>query len=599
MKPAIAFGANSPAEAAEYIDQLGACTRCLSCKEIASSRRKTAEPASANETAHIDPEGLVCERCGLGRPLHYYNASTVKNRRRNKSQICNVCNCATLCKSCGQWKQSKDFRAGADSCKMCQLIICSACGENKKPDEYIRSHVYTFYSKGQNIQCEACHKAGMITRATKNKTYSESFIRTSRCKICGKNKQLRDFRRINWERTDMCRNCETLPCAGCAATLPQKDFSYRDANNFFSRGGRVVCLTCKKRGRSTRFPTQYMCTGPCKKHLPISAYPRFAHSLKRELPHMMCKTCTTNRKICQLIKCSTCGEEKKPDAYNHVHNFYLKSQNIQCEACHNAETITKAATNRTYSDSFCHTFPCRNCGEHKPLLDFRRKNWKRIDVCRKCETLQCARCAASLPRESFSNRDASNFFSRGSTVVCLQCKKCGFRSRHHEEYLCTGPCQKFLPISGFPRKTNELRQMMCIKCTTARQQRLQHLMKKSKRKKCTCNNQTTHTKKCPMHISFAGERPYPGCDVMSKADSDWLHRKRKWYTLPCRICGEHKPVVDFRSRHWKRTDVCRRCETVPCARCVASLPRDSFSWKDAYRFFTRGCTVVCLQCKNL
>ena len=165
-------------------------------------------------------------------------------------------------------------------------------------------------------------------------------------------------------------------------------------------------------------------------------------------------------------------------------------------------------------------------------MAFRRINWQRIDVCKKCELLPCKACSAMLPQHNFSCRDANNFFWRGGTVICLECKKRGCSPRHPKQYTCTGPCKKLLPISAFPpilyqNKKPVLHRMMCKTCSAAKEQRLRELMKTSKRKRCTCVHPLAHTERCAMHISFAGERPYPGCDVMSKEDSDWLQQRRK------------------------------------------------------------------------
>ena len=36
-----------------------------------------------------------------------------------------------------------------------------------------------------------------------------------------------------------------------------------------------------------------------------------------------------------------------------------------------------------------------------------------------------------------------------------------------------------------------------------------------------------------MHVRFAGERPYPGCDVMSREESDFLlNQEKNQYTNP-------------------------------------------------------------------
>ena len=355
MKPAVAFGANSPAEVSLYIDQCGAWTRCLTCKEMASKSRKDPAPSPSANTPLIDPEGLVCQHCKLRRPLYYYKASTLKNRNRDRKQTCNVCNGATFCVGCTQWKPNSEFRRSTDRCNMCQSIQCTTCGEEKKTTEYIRSHVYNYYSRQQNIQCRVCHESGTKTKASINKTYNETFCRVQRCRVCGEDQQFRAFRHKNGKRIDVCKKCELLPCTACSAMLPDSKFPSRDANNFFWRGGTIICLDCRKKGCSPRHPESITCTGPCKQVLPISAFP--------------------------------------------------------------------------------------------PIL---RRNAKR-----------------------------------------------------------------------------EKKRMICKKCIHAKETRLRELMKRSKRKGCTCKSQFTHTEKCPMHISFAGERPYPGCDVMSKEDSEWLHQRGK------------------------------------------------------------------------
>ena len=48
------------------------------------------------------------------------------------------------------------------------------------------------------------------------------------------------------------------------------------------------------------------------------------------------------------------------------------------------------------------------------------------------------------------------------------------------------------------------------------------LAKRSKRKGCVCQRLTGHAEKCPMHISYFGEMPYPWCDVMTRDESEWL-----------------------------------------------------------------------------
>ena len=63
---------------------------------------------------------------------------------------------------------------------------------------------------------------------------------------------------------------------------------------------------------------------------------------------------------------------------------------------------------------------------------------------------------------------------------------------------------------------------------------LRQLMKTSKRRRCVCHavKPHLHAKRCPMHMTFAGEILYPGCDVMTAEDSAWLRKRDKRYRLP-------------------------------------------------------------------
>ena len=352
MKHAVAFGANSAAEVAQRIDRLGAWTRCLACQEDVA--------ASAIATS-TDPGGLICGNCMLRRPLHYYEASAVRNRNRNKTILCRACKGAKICASCAKWKPKTEFRPGAEYCKVCQSITCAGCGKEKVQAQYILADVYRFFTHHQNVLCQACREAGTKLKEAAHKTYKGAFSGGKRCqqhcRECGVTQDLVAFRRSEGRRTDICRKCEVLPCAACAAILPQHSFAPGEVTNCFSHAHKVVCLECKKLGCSVRRPELYPCAGPCNKLLGSTAYaPADLSSRRKDGTHSM---------------------------------------------------------------------------------------------------------------------------------VCDGCKK-------H---------------------------------ATSREQRLRKLLKKSKRAACTCKRPLAHSEKCAMHMRFAGERPYPGCDVMSREDSDWLQKR--------------------------------------------------------------------------
>ncbi len=61
----------------------------------------------------------------------------------------------------------------------------------------------------------------------------------------------------------------------------------------------------------------------------------------------------------------------------------------------------------------------------------------------------------------------------------------------------------------------------------AKEKALKAKLKLSRRKHCTCGSLTGHAEKCSMYPSKHGERPYPGCDVLTRDESDWLMRAKK------------------------------------------------------------------------
>ena len=157
MKPAIAFGANSAAEVSACIHRHGAWTRCLTCQEVASTRRGC---ESTPTVQCVDPNGIRCDHCRLLRPLHYYDKSTQKNRKDQKKYCCNACKGALLCEKCEEWKPKSEFREGTDACKSCQTIRCAACGEDRLQKHYDQWACRNFFHHRVNVRCRKCQKNG-------------------------------------------------------------------------------------------------------------------------------------------------------------------------------------------------------------------------------------------------------------------------------------------------------------------------------------------------------------------------------------------------------------------------------------------------------
>jgi hypothetical protein len=137
-KPAVAFGANSVSEILALIVSDGAWTRCLQCREIAALCRASkskevaaVQPASTGQTCS-EKDGLTCSSCKQTRPYEYFTEAAVKNRDRNTTRRCNLCEGIRLCAECSKWKASTDFRRGHEACRKCTKVLCAACGAEKE-----------------------------------------------------------------------------------------------------------------------------------------------------------------------------------------------------------------------------------------------------------------------------------------------------------------------------------------------------------------------------------------------------------------------------------------------------------------------------------
>ena len=169
--------------------------------------------------------------------------------------------------------------------------------------------------------------------------------------------------------------------------------------------------------------------------------------------------------------------------------------------------------------------------------------------------MQCIACRAHFPQICFTATEISNYFTKATPVVCLQCKHRGCTSRtpHPRFHGCCGPCARVLGRAAYTRKDWSMKKKdkayrivckSCLKDEAARMdarlqlvqtrlQQLRQLMKTSKRRRCVCKaiKPHLHSKRCPMHMTFAGEIPYPGCDVMTSEDSAWLRKRDERYRL--------------------------------------------------------------------
>ena len=103
------------------------------------------------------------------------------------------------------------------------------------------------------------------------------------------------------------------------------------------------------------------------------------------------------------------------------------------------------------ADNDYHDGLCQNCGVYQNLKAFRRTNGCRIRVCRRCELMQCIACTAKVPQTCFTATEISNYFTKATAVVCLQCKRrgCTPRTPHPVLHGCSGPCGKILGRASY------------------------------------------------------------------------------------------------------------------------------------------------------
>ena len=149
----------------------------------------------------------------------------------------------------------------------------------------------------------------------------------------------------------------------------------------------------------------------------------------------------------------------------------------------------RGSKHKTHGGARCREHRCTQCGVYQTSSAFRRTKRKRVGICRTCEAVPCAACGTMLPLGKFTDSDVYRYFSPvgAKHITCRVCKE-----QQQERRL-----------------------------------RLHKLMKTSRRKACTCKHPQAHTRTCPLRIRFDGDRPYPGCDVMSRADSEWLLEQRR------------------------------------------------------------------------
>ena len=215
------------------------------------------------------------------------------------------------------------------------------------------------------------------------------------------------------------------------------------------------------------------------------------------------------------------------------HNYFNCSQNVSCLECSNKGYTPKQGEFRNNKEDVV----CEKCSKNRPQSMYRALNNERSTICKECEQIACASCFEDKSTTCFPKASVYNYFHSQRKVVCTACMEKGCKNTDPKLYKCTGPCGKLYGYTKFNPwqiknyRNKETSFLLCNTCNekeNKKLQRLRALMQKSQRRACKCGNPLGHKTNCPMFPSKFGEKPFPGCDVMTREDYEWLsYRKHR------------------------------------------------------------------------
>ena len=163
------------------------------------------------------------------------------------------------CNGCKQWFSSKHFRQQCTLCKSCQPVTCAYCGPLHN-SQFKSNQIGHSFSHHRNVVCNECSNQ---ERIPSKGTYA-SAPQTKQCKACNNMCALIKYRKRNGVEKDTCKDCELIPCAGCAKEQPNDSYDQCSQENYWKLSRKVVCKDCQARGCTNSDPQLYQCAGPCK-----------------------------------------------------------------------------------------------------------------------------------------------------------------------------------------------------------------------------------------------------------------------------------------------------------------------------------------------
>ena len=194
------------------------------------------------------------------------------------------------------------------------------------------------------------------------------------------------------------------------------------------------------------------------------------------------------------------------------------------------------------------TSKCKNCGNCMGCGKFEDKDLKNAKARGKLARLGCSRCKMLIKcatrkkehgKEYWSRKARNNTKSKGSALICKECRHLGCTSRDPALYTCTTCSGMFGAAKLDANSFNNFRHhgrptLTCSNCVTTQKNRVKSLQDKLRRStrrcKCFC---LFHKALCPLSPCIYGERRRPGSDGYISLDDknflDSLNPKPLWW----------------------------------------------------------------------
>ena len=211
---------------------------------------------------------------------------------------------------------------------------------------------------GEQLRCSVCETSWPLEYYSKSAVHHKNRNKAPVCNVCDETfrcvtcKQWR-ARRAFRDGSDVCRSCETIRCVGCEADLLRSAFDMQSVKHNVSHQQRVICIECRKAGKSARVPKTVRCNG-CgeeKDRAEYTAGNLKSYRDKRTQTFLVCRSCTdlgrTTHDV-QLYNCSSCRSQYGRGSFDpkQLANFRARGHCLVCKACrgHAAQRLLELKT---------------------------------------------------------------------------------------------------------------------------------------------------------------------------------------------------------------------------------------------------------------